>query len=344
METRIIQPSALTRHEIGMMGKQIRRQSRSYQDHKRMKQRHNGRNFHFACLHLLSEEFRCTSYHQSTDKHGYNYKCIIVHPTYPDTTEPGINLHIQHLHHTTERHRRVVHTIHRTIGSDGGRNAPQGCCSRTKPHFLSLHRSAILRNTQFVNTRVTVHLLINIDTDTRQIGKEHYTEYTISQFLTIGIETECENHGHRYNKDRPTFHHIGQIRRILQRMRRVYTEITATIGTQLFNRHNGCRRSLRNQLFLPFQRGHLHLAIESHWSALKNQDKAHNQGKRQQDTCTAQYKEVPEVTYCLRCLCTDGLHDTCHSRHTRCRRNKLEQHDDEQLRKVSQSAFTGIML
>ena len=227
-----------------MMGKQIRGQSRSYQNHKRMKQRHDGRNLHFACFHLLTEELRCTPYHQSADKHGYNYKCIVVHPTYPDTTEPSVNLHIQHLHQSAERHRRVVHTIHRTVGSDGGRNTPQGCCSRTKPYFFSLHRSAILRNTQFVNTRVTVHLLIDIDTDTRQIGKEHYTEYTISQFLTIGIETECENHCHRDDKDRPTFYHIRQIRRILQRMRRVYTEITAAIGTQLLDGHDGSRRAL----------------------------------------------------------------------------------------------------
>ena len=46
----------------------------------------------------------------------------------------------------------------------------------------------------------------------------------------------------------------------------------------------------------------------------------------------------------LSCFTADGLHNARHSRHTcRCG-NKLEEHDDEQLGEIRQSALTGIML
>ena len=77
---------------------------------------------------------------------------------------------------------------------------------------------------------------------------------------------------------------------------------------------------------------------------MRNKDKADYQGKRQQNTRATQYKKVPEVTDCTRCFTADGLHNTCHSCHTcRCG-NKLEEHDDEQLSEIRQSALTGIML
>ena len=77
---------------------------------------------------------------------------------------------------------------------------------------------------------------------------------------------------------------------------------------------------------------------------MRNKDKADYQGKRQQNTRATQYKKVPEVTDCTRCFTADGLHNTRHSRHTcRCG-NKLEEHDDEQLSEIRQSALTGIML
>jgi hypothetical protein len=77
---------------------------------------------------------------------------------------------------------------------------------------------------------------------------------------------------------------------------------------------------------------------------LCNKDKADNQGKRQKNTRATQYKKVPEVTDCIRCFTADGLHNARHSRHTcRCG-NKLEEHDDEQLGEIRQSALTGIML
>ena len=124
METWIIQPTALTLHKLWMMRKEVTRQSRTYQYHKRMEQRNDCRYFHLPGFHFLSEKLRCTSYHQSADKDCDNDKCIIVHPSYTDTAEPSIYLHVQHLHHPGQGHRRIVHAIDGTVGSNRSRDAP----------------------------------------------------------------------------------------------------------------------------------------------------------------------------------------------------------------------------
>jgi len=68
------------------------------------------------------------------------------------------------------------------IKINSGRSNALRCLAVVAAFVLVVGGFAVLRfsNTQFVNTRVTVHLLIDIDADTRQIGKKHYTEYTIS--------------------------------------------------------------------------------------------------------------------------------------------------------------------
>ena len=96
----------------------------AYQNYKRMKQGYNRSDFHFAGFHFLAEKFRRTSYHQTADKHCNDYKCIVVHPSYTYTAKPGVNLHIQHLHHSGQRHSRIMHTIHRTIRGYSSYNTP----------------------------------------------------------------------------------------------------------------------------------------------------------------------------------------------------------------------------
>ena len=65
-----------------------------------MKQCYYRSYFHFTGFYFLSEKFRGTTDHQTADKYRDNNERIIIHPTYAYTAEPGINLHIQHLHHT----------------------------------------------------------------------------------------------------------------------------------------------------------------------------------------------------------------------------------------------------
>ena len=124
MKTGIVQPAALTLYKLRMVRKEVTRQSRAYQYHKRMKQRNDCCYFHLPGFHFLSEKLRCTSHHQSADKDCDNDKCIIVHPPYADTAEPSVYLHVQHLHHTGQGHRRIVHAIDGTVGSNRSRNAP----------------------------------------------------------------------------------------------------------------------------------------------------------------------------------------------------------------------------
>ena len=47
---------------------------------------------------------------KTADKYCDNDKCIMVHPPTP-TPPPGVYLHVQHLHHTGQGHRRIVHAI-----------------------------------------------------------------------------------------------------------------------------------------------------------------------------------------------------------------------------------------
>ena len=53
---------------------------------------------------------------------------------------------------------------------------------------------------------------------------------------------------------------------------------------------------------------------------------------------------MPEVTYCSGGFGSHTFHDTGHSGHPRSSSDKLEQHNNEQLGKISQSALTTIML
>ena len=173
-----------------------------------------------------------------------------------------------------------MHTIHRTIGSYGRYNTPQRGCSGSQTHFLTFHRTIVLCNSQLIDARITPHFLTDINAHTDQKSEKHYSEYTVSQLLSAGIETQCKYHRHRDNQDRPTFYHVRKISRIFQWMRGVHAKISTAIRTQLFNRNNCGRRTLRNHLFLTFKSSDFHLTVKSHRSSLKNQDKTYNQRKR----------------------------------------------------------------
>ena len=98
MGTRIVEPSAFTRHKSRGMNIQIGSQSRSYQDDKRMQQRYDRSDFHFASFHLVAHEFRSSAYHQPADKYSDDEERKVIHPAYADTTDPRINLHVQHFY------------------------------------------------------------------------------------------------------------------------------------------------------------------------------------------------------------------------------------------------------
>jgi hypothetical protein len=53
---------------------------------------------------------------------------------------------------------------------------------------------------------------------------------------------------------------------------------------------------------------------------------------------------VPEVADCFSCFGSHRFHNSSHSSHTCCSSDELEQHDDEQLCKISQTAFSAIVL
>ena len=115
-----------------------------------------------SSLNLLTKKFRCTSDHQTADEYGNDQECIVVHETYTDTTEPCIDLHVQHLDHTGKRHCTVVHTVNGAIRSDSRSHRPQSGCTRTQTGFLTFHSTARLVNTHLVNFRITCHLIVNV--------------------------------------------------------------------------------------------------------------------------------------------------------------------------------------
>ena len=127
-------------------------------------------------------------------------------------------------------------------------------------------------------------------------------------------------------------------------MRRVNPVVTTAIRSQLFDRDDCGSRTLRNKLFLSFQRRQLHLAVESHRRTFYNQDKTNHQRQRQQDTCTTLHQQIPEVTDRMSRFRCHRLENSRQGCHTRCRRNKLEKHDDKQLCKISQPALAAVML
>ena len=63
----------------------------------------------------------------------------VIHPAYADTTEPRINLHVQHFYHPRQRQSRVVHPVDRPIGGYGGHNTPQSGGTRPQTYFFSFH-------------------------------------------------------------------------------------------------------------------------------------------------------------------------------------------------------------
>ena len=100
-----------------------------------MQQRYDRSDFHFAGFHLVPHEFRSPAYHQPADKYSDDEERKVIHPAYADTTEPCINLHVQHFYHPRKRQGRVVHPVDRPIGGYGGHNTPQS--GGTNPKRIS---------------------------------------------------------------------------------------------------------------------------------------------------------------------------------------------------------------
>ena len=226
------------------MNIQIGSKSRTDKYDKRMKQCNYRSDLHFSGFDFVTHKFRCTSNHQSTDENCYNNECKIIHPTDSNTTKPCINLHIKHFNHTRKKHCGIVHAVYRTIRCNSRDHTPKACCPGTKANFLSFHRSTILSYTHCVNSWITAHFLRYIDTYPYKESSQHNTIYTISQSLTVYIETKCKYHCHRDHKNGAAFSHVRQIGRIFQRMGRVHAIISTTVSTYLFDGNNSCSRSL----------------------------------------------------------------------------------------------------
>ena len=136
-----------------------------------MEQRHDGGYLHLTGFHLMPKELWRSSHHQSTDEHSDDDKGEVVHPANAYTTKPGVDLHIEHLNHSRQGHRGVVHRVDRTVGGDCCCDTPQRSCGRTNAHLLAFHCPAILCNAHVVYPRITLHLLTDIDAHAYEVGK-----------------------------------------------------------------------------------------------------------------------------------------------------------------------------
>ena len=202
----------------------------------------------------------------------------------------------------------------------------------------------LLSNTHIIDTGVATHLLRDVDNHTDKECSKHDSIYGITQFFTSDIKPKCKSHCHRNNKNRTAFKNIRQVCRVFKRVRRIDSEVTTTIRSQLFDRNNSCRRSLRNHLGLSFKGRNLHFTVKSHRSAFCYKYDTYDKRQRHENTSTAQYKEFPKVSYRFRSFGSEGFHDTSHSRHTGSSGNELEKHDNKQLGEISQTTFTTIVL
>lgn len=187
-------------------------------------------------------------------------------------------------------------------------------------------------------------VLNHIDAHTHQIGKEHHAENAVAQFSPFQIKSKGKSQCHGNNQYTPALYDVGQIGGVFQRMRGIHSEVTTAIGSKLLDGHDGGCRTLRHFLCLSFQRGQLHLTVKTHRCAFHNQYHAHDKRQRQKHTRGAYHQVTPEVSYRLRSLCRQCLHDARHGSHTGGSGDKLEEHDDEELREIGQSALTTIML
>ena len=127
-------------------------------------------------------------------------------------------------------------------------------------------------------------------------------------------------------------------------MRRVDAEITAAVGTQLFDRHDSGRGALRDDLLLAFERRDGLFAVERHRGAVDHQQDADQKRQGHQDTGRALDQIDPEVADGLRGLRCQRLHDAGHGGHAARCGDELEEHDDEQLRKIGETRLAAVML
>ena len=292
----------------------------------------------------MPEKFRRAAHHQPADKDGDDEEGEIVHPAYAHAAEPAVDLHVEHLHHAAQRRLAVVHRVDGTVRGDGRHHTPHGRGRRTDPNLLAFHRAEILRDAHFIDMGIAAHLLRNGYEYTDRKGDEHNAEDTSRQFLTSDIESETPRHGHRNDQNRPAFEHVGKGVGVLERMRGVGSEITAAVGSELLDRHDSRRRSLRDHLLVALEGGDRLLAVERHRRAVNNQQNTDQQRKRHQDTGRALDHVYPKVADRLGGFGGQPLHDPGHRRHAASRGNELKQHDHVKLSKIAQSRFSAVML
>ena len=237
-----------------------------------------------------------------------------------------------------------MHRVDRTVRRDGRHHAPHGRSRRTDADLFTLHRAEILRNAHFVDIGVAAHLLRNGNKDTSREGEEHNAEDPGGQLAATHIEPESPSHRHRDNQNRPALQHVREGVGILQRMRGIDAEIAAAIGAQLFDRHNGRRGTLGDDLLVAFERSDGLFAVERHRCAVDHQQNTDQKRQRHQDTGRTLDEEHPEIADGFSGLARQRFHDTGHGCHTARCGDELEEHDHEQLREISKTAFTAIML
>ena len=299
---------------------------------------------HLSRLDLLAEELGGTAHHQAADEDRDNKKCEVVHPSHADTAEPAVDLHVEHLQHTAQRGLRIVHRVDRPVRGDGRRHAPHGRSRRTDANLLALHRTELLRDTHPVDLPAAARLLPYRKDDARGIGEEHHGENPRGELTAARIEAEREDHRHRKDQDRPALEDIGKGIGVFERVCRVGAEIAATVGAQLFDRHDGRCGALRDDLLLAFERSDGLFAVERHRGSVDDEQDTHDERQRHQNTGYALGKEHPEVADGLRGLGSQRLHDTCHGRHAAGCGDELEEHDDEQLGEIAQPRLAAVML
>ena len=160
----------------------------------------------------------------------------------------------------------------------------------------------------------------------------------------LNHRAERPHHAHRNDGDRPRLHEVRQGRRILERVRRIGTEVATTVGSELFDGHLRRRDASGDGLLLSFERCRLGRACERHRRSLRNGNRSYEERQGQQDAdARARHVDV-EVTQLRQLIAAESADDGHQRGHAGGGRHELEEGDDDHLREIRESGLTAVVL
>ncbi|MCY1403166.1 hypothetical protein D9M71_183330 [compost metagenome] len=174
-----------------------------------------------------------------------------------------------------------MHVVHRTIGGGGGGDGPEHTGGGAEAALLTFEWRGLLDH-RVVQVRVGLVLRPQRGGATNQKERQHAgnDRPTLAQVLDVVAEGEHQRHGDQ--DDRRQFEQVAPGGGVLERVRRVDTEETATVGAQLLDRNLARSRPQRDDLVGTLQGHRMGILCEGLRHALPHQEQGQQQAQGQQ--------------------------------------------------------------